>query len=83
MGDVIVAGRQLVVRVADGDEAGDPGAAVWRVEDVARFRAVAISIVSSATSTAESTPFSVPPNARHHPARAFNLDTASPLQTLV
>jgi hypothetical protein len=37
--DVVIAGRQRVVRVADGDEAGDPGASLGRIEDVARFRA--------------------------------------------
>jgi hypothetical protein len=38
-GDVVVAGRQLVVRVADGDETGDLGAALRRDEDVARLTA--------------------------------------------
>jgi UPF0288 family protein (methanogenesis marker protein 3) len=34
VGNVVVAGRQLVVRIANGDKVSDLGAAVRRAEDV-------------------------------------------------
>ena len=53
VGDVVVAGRQLVLRVSDGDEAGYSGAALRRDEDVACLKLLATSIVSSDTSIAD------------------------------